>query len=154
MKERLRLPTFAEQLRELDRIEPSILSEIVSPIVFDTNFLFITFDYDIDVIRELQGQLGSELSLFISEGTLKELRDMYDAKKRSRKFFGLVLTFIKKYNIRVLASKETYVDNVLVELAHDYKIYIATSDKGLKRRIKDTDSKIIYLRQKSYLEID
>lgn len=139
---------------KIPKITPNQLDEYKVPIIFDTNFLFVTFSYDVDVIREIEKRFGENYNLFIFEGTISELEKIYERKDKSKKKnLPLVLKFLDIYNFKIISSDNSYVDKDMIDIANENLIF-ATSDKNLKRKIRDKKGKIMYLRQKSYIEIE
>jgi len=123
-----------------------------NPIIFDTNFLFITFEFKIDVISEIRKIIAGDFNLFIYEGTIKELKDIEKYKTKNKKFLPLIMAMFKKYNFKVISSDEKYVDAQILSNLNS-KVILATNDKALRLEIWKKRFKVLYLRQKAYLEI-
>jgi rRNA-processing protein FCF1 len=56
-------------------------------------------------------------------------------------------------NIKKIDSSEMNVDNAIVELS-DYNTVVATSDRELKKRLREKGVKILNLRKKQYLKFE
>ena len=80
--------------------------------------------------------LKHELCIF--QGTLNELKN--------KKLGKLALDIIKNKNIKVINSKNSYVDEDILNAKEDY--IIATNDKNL---IKELKLPIIRIKQRKYL---
>ncbi len=52
-----------------------------------------------------------------------------------------------------IRPKET-VDDLILRVATEWKCPVATNDRALRKRLKDINISVIYLRGKSHLEID
>lgn len=141
------------KIDNIDRIDIKDI-EGNNNIVFDTNFLFVTFLYDIDIIRELEKNFGINYSLYIFEGTLSELEKVNQKKdKKRKKSLPLVRKFLELYNFKIINSSNTYVDSDFIQ-NHDKGLIFATSDKALKKKLREKSAKVLFLRQKSYLELE
>jgi len=108
-------------------------------IILDTNFLLSSLKFKIDFISEIERICKFNYELCIFEGTLKELEN--------KKFGKLTLEIIKQKNIKVINSKNSYVDKDILSLNGENYI-IATNDKEL---IKNLGFPIIRIKQKKYL---
>src|SRR3989338_6232336 len=107
-------------------------------IILDTNFLLSSLKFKIDFISEIERICKFNYELCIFEGTLKELEN--------KKFGKLALEIINQKNIKVINSKNSYVDNDILDLKGDF--IIATNDKNLIKRLRLS---IIRIKQKKYL---
>jgi len=121
-------------------------------IIFDTNFLFVTFVFNVDVISEIRKLFGSKFNLFIYAGTISELSNLEKKKTKNKKYIPLIIKMLHLYNFTIINSKKTYIDDQIMENL-DHKILIATNDKELRLKIQSERFKVIYLRQKAYLEV-
>lgn len=131
-------------------------------VVLDTNFLMIPFQFKIDIFKELDRILDDNYKLFILEDQIDELNNIINNQKKDKNNAKLALEYIRIKNINILKQKDLYitnfsktnkVDDILVYISKDDYI-VATSDKELKKRIKENKKKIITLRSKSYLSIE
>ena len=122
------------------------------PIILDTNFLFIPFEFKIDIISELKRIIGSDFNLFIYSGTIDELKDIEKKKTKNRKFLPLIMTMLHRYNIKIISSKKKYIDEQILENLNE-KIIVATNDKELRQKILSESCRVVYMRQKRYLEL-
>jgi|SRR3989344_7309461 len=109
-------------------------------IILDTNFLIYCAEYKIDLFTEIDRLCDFPYKIGVLSRTIEELESLNPKK------LYIIKLFLKK--IDVIKSKEHYVDDELAELSKN--AIIATQDKELKKRCK---SKIIIIRQKSYLEL-
>ena len=108
-------------------------------IILDTDFLLSSLKFKIDFISEINRICKFNYELYIFEGTLKELE--------GKKLGKLALDILKQKNIKVINSKNSYVDKDILSLKGESYI-IATSDKELIKRLKFP---IIRIKQKKYL---
>jgi len=85
-----------------------------------------------------------ELEKLAKEGSVKMRKDACYALKLAEK-------------CRVVQLKESSSaspDDVIVKVAAEWKSPVFTNDKQLRKRLRDINVPVIYVRQKSRLEID
>lgn len=136
----------------LEKIDFKDVIKEKNPIIFDTNFLFVTFEFKIDVIAELKKIISSNFTLFIYEGTLSELKNIEKKKEKNKKFLPLIMKMLHLYNFKIIKSNQTYIDDQILENINS-NILVATNDKELRTTIRKSGKKVLYMRNKSYLEI-
>ncbi len=123
-------------------------------IILDTNFTILPASLKIDIFDEIDRIIHTKYELFVLDKTIDELNKIIKEQKGKHKdAASLSLQLLKAKNIKILTiDSEKYVDDCLIDLTK--KGYtIATQDKELKNRIKTLNKKVIFLRQKKYLEL-
>lgn len=127
-------------------------------LVFDTNFLFVPFEFRVEIISEIQRILGKSVTFAILEESLYELEKIEQKKTKNKKFLPLIATLLKRYNVQILQNHPksnirtpNFVDNLLTSLPSSW--VIATNDKELKQTLWKIPRRVIFMRQKSYLDI-
>ncbi|PLW79651.1 twitching motility protein PilT [Candidatus Woesearchaeota archaeon] len=134
-------------------------------VILDTNFLFIPFQFNVDIFIEIDRIIEEKYELFILKETLDELDFLIEKEKgKNKQNAVLAKKLAMSKNIPVLdvskqkdlyitdISKNNKVDDLLVALS-DKDHLVATLDLELKKRIRKKGSKILYLRSKDHLEI-
>lgn len=121
----------------------------------DSNFLFVPFQFQVDIFDELGAILGRYDPIVLS-ATLEELKSL--AKKRSvktRRQASAVLELIKRCRVVEVERKagESY-DDVILRTAEEWRSPVATNDAKLRKRLGAAGLTTIFLRQKSHLEIE
>ena len=121
-------------------------------IILDTNFLFVPFKFNTDIISEFERLFSKNYKLFIFSSTLKELDNLKNKKSKDRKLIPLIQKFLVNYNVSVIKSIGNYTDKIILENL-DENYIIATNDIELRKKIieKNSSIKILILRQKKYL---
>ncbi|WP_303295167.1 PIN domain-containing protein [Methanobrevibacter woesei] len=121
-------------------------------VVIDTNFFMVPFQFNVDIIDELEKLLPSyklTTPQFINE--LKGLK--HNKNNTIRLNASLALKLAKSSNIEIkdisLNEGET-VDDALLRVSE----VLATNDIDLKKRAKNKGISVVYLRQKKYISID
>jgi len=124
-------------------------------VILDSNFLFVPFQFRIDIFKQLEDLLGKSEPIILS-ATLKELESL--AKRQSikmRRHAAAALDMAKKCSI-VEVELEPYesYDDVILRTAKKWGCPVATNDTNLRKRLREARVTTIYLRQKSRLEVE
>ena len=122
-------------------------------VVIDTNFFMVPFQFNVDVITELEKLLPSYKlttpSFVINE--LKGLKRNNKGKTRLNANLALKLANSSKIEIKDISLLENEtVDDALLRVSE----VLATNDIELKRRAKDKGITVAYLRQKRYIAVE
>ncbi len=126
-------------------------------IIIDSNALFVPLQFKIDMIGELERLLNRRFELVILSPVKCELEQLAEkGTPKTRKTAGYALKLAEKYKyVKVDEdSAEQTVDDIIVKIAANWKTPVFTNDAELRRRLRDISVPVIYLRQKSRLEID
>ena len=122
-------------------------------VVIDTNFFMVPFQFNVDIITELENKLPSYKlttpSFVINE--LKGLKNNNKGKTRLNANLALKLANSSKIEIKDISLLENEtVDDALLRVSE----VLATNDIELKNRAKDKGITVAYLRQKRYIAVD
>ena len=122
-------------------------------VVIDTNFFMVPFQFNVDIITELENKLPSYKlttpSFVINE--LKGLKRNSKGKVRLNANLALKLANSSKVEIKDISLLENEtVDDALLRVSE----VLATNDIELKNRAKDKGITVAYLRQKKYIAIE
>jgi hypothetical protein len=122
-------------------------------VVIDTNFFMVPFQFNVDVITELENSLPSYKlttpSFVINE--LKGLKRNSKGKIRLNANLALRLANSSKVEIKDISLLENEtVDDALLRVSE----VLATNDIELKKRAKNKGITVVYLRQKRYIAVD
>ena len=122
-------------------------------VVIDTNFFMVPFQFNVDIITELEKILPSYKlttpSFVINE--LKGLKKNNKGKTRLNANLALKLANSSKVEIKDISLLENEtVDDALLRVSE----VLATNDIELKNRAKDKGITIVYLRQKKYIAVE
>ena len=125
-------------------------------VILDSNAFFVPLQFKIDIFNDLNLLLSRSFELILLSPVKQELEAL--AKKGSLKMRKNVAYALK------LAEKCTYVevdfpasvltDDIIVRIAEAWKAAVLTNDRQLRQRLRDISVPVIYVRQKSRLEID
>ena len=122
-------------------------------VVIDTNFFMVPFQFNVDIITELENLLPSYKlttpSFVINE--LKGLKKNNKGKIRLNANLALKLANSSKIEIKDISLLENEtVDDALLRVSE----VLATNDIELKNRAKEKGITVAYLRQKRYIAVD
>ena len=122
-------------------------------VVIDTNFFMVPFQFNVDIITELENLLPSYKlttpSFVINE--LKGLKRNTKGKVRLNANLALKLANSSKVEIKDISLLENEtVDDALLRVSE----VLATNDIELKKRAKAKGITVVYLRQKNYITVD
>lgn len=122
-------------------------------VVIDTNFFMVPFQFNVDIVSELEKLLPSYKlttpSFVINE--LKGLKRNNKGKTRLNANLALKLANSSKIEIKDISLLENEtVDDALLRVSE----VLATNDIELKNRAKDKGITVAYLRQKKYIAVE
>ena len=122
-------------------------------VVIDTNFFMVPFQFNVDIITELENKLPPYKlitpSFVINE--LKGLKRNNKGKVRLNANLALKLANSSKIEIKDISLLENEtVDDALLRVSE----VLATNDIELKNRAKDKGITVAYLRQKKYIAVE
>lgn len=122
----------------------------------DSNFAFIPIQFGVDIFSELANLANRRVELVLFSPVYEEIKALSRKEGKQGKLARAVLKYLQNKTTLVNATimPGESVDDVLLRLADDWKCPVATNDRRLRARLKHINIPVIYLRQKSYLEVD
>lgn len=151
-KNKFEKKTFLELVENLPEVEFKEVLTSTNSIIFDTNFLFVSFEFPIDIISEIKRVVAADFNLFIYRGTINELANIERKGDKNKRYLPLIAKMLKVYNFRIINSQKEYIDEQILENVNK-KVLIATNDKELRQSLWNIPCKVLYMRQKRYFEI-
>ena len=126
-------------------------------VIVDSNALFAPLQFKIDVFGELEKLLNRRFEMILLSPVKCELELLAEKgfpKTRKMASYALKLAENFKY-IKVNDETSTHeVDDQIIRIASVWKVPVFTNDMHLRQRLRDISVPVIYVRQKSRLEID
>ena len=125
-------------------------------VILDSNALFVPFQFKIDILDALEQLLERSHELILISPVKRELEALAkkgSPKMRKNALYALKLAEKCSY-VEVDAPASALADDIIVEIAKEWKSPVFTNDRQLKKRLRDISVPVIYVRQKSRLEID
>jgi rRNA-processing protein FCF1 len=125
-------------------------------VILDSNALFVPLELKIDIFEELRRLLNRNVDFILLspvKAELELLASKESPKTRKQASFALKLAEKCKY-VPVEVSGKLTTDDVIVKVAKDWNSPVFTNDRQLKVRLRDISVPVIYVRQKTRLDID
>jgi rRNA-processing protein FCF1 len=122
-------------------------------VLLDTNFLLGIARLKIDVFGEIKNKFsenGVGTEFFVLSGVMDELKKL-GANKTLEKEAKIAKKLLDRNGAKVLGGKGD-VDALLAEKSPEY--WVATNDSALRKKIKSFGGRTIYIRKRSFVEID
>ena len=113
-------------------------------VILDSNALLMVFQFRINLESELNRLLVS-YEIVVPSTVKKELKTLKD------KHAKIALSFSEKYRT-ISANGNT--DDSIIELAEKEKGIVVTNDKILKKRLREKNIPVVFLRSKTHLEVE
>ncbi len=124
-------------------------------IILDTNALFIPLGFKIDIFEETRRLLNRNTEFVLLSPVKHELELLAagdEPKLRRQASFALRLA--EKCRFVAVEDCGEPTDDVIVRVAKNWDSPVFTNDRELRRRLRDISVPVIYLRQKTRLDID
>jgi rRNA-processing protein FCF1 len=135
--------------------KPEHTGKIVK-VILDSNALFVPLQFKIDIFEELQTLLSVKFEPVLLSPIRKELETIAEkGPPKMRKWASYALKLAEKCTF--LETREKIVDSpddAIVEVARKLDCLVFTNDRKLRKRLRNINVPVIYVRQKSRLEID
>ena len=124
-------------------------------VILDSNALFVPLEFKIDIFEEL-GQLLKRNVEFILLSPVKHELEVLAAGEspKIRRQASFALQLAEKCKLVAVENRGETTDDVIIRVAKKWNSPVFTNDRVLKRRLRDISVPVIYLRQKSRLDID
>lgn len=138
-------------------------------VIIDSNFVLLPFQFKIDYLTEIRLLLQGEIKFIIFKQILDELRAKRRRESKTTKFkklldSGLLYLERKKNDFNIehveevkdkLETTDDFLLRKLITLKNEGRqVFLATNDSELRRRARELDLNLIFLRQKKYLSIE
>jgi len=125
-------------------------------VLIDSNALFVPLQFKIDIFTELSQVLNRNFTLVLLSPVKKELQTLTKkSTQKTGKDASFALNLAKKCTyIKVKEKPNEPTDDTILRIAQQWNALVFTNDKLLKKRLRDISVPVIYVREKSRLEID
>ncbi len=125
-------------------------------VILDSNALFVPLELKLDIFVEVERLLNRNVDFILLSPVKHELELL--ATKNSPKIrreatFALKLGEKCKY-VAINEGGGLPTDEVIINVAKAWNSPVFTNDRQLRKRLRDISVPVIYVRQKSRLEID
>jgi rRNA-processing protein FCF1 len=126
-------------------------------VIVDSNALFAPSQFKIDVFGELERLLKRRFELILLSPVKYELELLAETgSPKTRRMAGYALKLSENFTyVKVDYGASTQeADDGIFRTAAAWKAPVFTNDVHLRQRLRDISVPVIYVRQKSHLEID
>jgi len=124
-------------------------------VILDSNFLMIPFQFKIDIFQEIEYLLQKKVDFVVPSAVKSELTGISARGGEGAPEASLALQLASRCRVVdvTLAPQET-VDDAILKASQRLGAVVATTDIDLKKRLRDINVPVVYLREKSKLEVD
>jgi uncharacterized protein len=124
-------------------------------VILDSNFLMIPFQFNLDVFQEIEFLLQKKVDFIVPSAVKSELTGLSTRGGEGAAEASLALQLASRCRVVEVAleTNET-VDDAIVKASQKLGAVVATNDIELKNRLKLLKVPVVYLRDKSKLEVD
>ena len=122
------------------------------PIILDTNFWLMPFEYRVDIISGLENLFEyAPFLILVPSAVLDELKMMAGEKGKravaAKSAMNLVNDLIEKKKAELVVERGK-ADGIIITLALQRGAWVATNDTPLRFRLKDKEIKTVILKDK------
>jgi rRNA-processing protein FCF1 len=125
-------------------------------VILDSNALFVPLEFKLDIFAEAEHLLNRNVDFILLSPVKRELELLANKdspKIRRQAVYALKVAEKCKY-VAVDEDEKLSTDDVIVKVAKAWNSPVFTNDRQLRRKLRDISVPVIYVRQKSRLEID
>ena len=126
-------------------------------LLLDSNALFVPLQFEIDIIEQTKKLLNKNLELILLSPIRQEIEELAEkGSPKMRKNASYALRMAEKCKLIELGEKyaDFSPDDAIFNVAREWKCPVFTNDRQLRKRLRNINVPVIYVRQKSRLEID
>ena len=125
-------------------------------VILDSSFLFIPYKFKIDIFQALKKALNRSFEPIILSVTQEELHKIAKSSSpKLRKQAVFALKFSQRCRqLKVEKGVNESHDDVIVRVASEFGYCVATNDRPLKRRLRCIPVSVVYLRQRTHLDVE
>jgi len=124
-------------------------------VILDSNALFLPLEYRMDIFEEIKQLFGRNVE-FVLLSPVKHELELLAAQNATkvRRQASFALRLAEKCKFVAVEDYGETTDDIIVRVAKNWSSPVFTNDRVLKRRLRDISVPVIYLRQKTRLDID
>jgi len=124
-------------------------------VILDSNALFVPIQLKIDIFQELKTLLNRNFELVLLKPIQQELERLArEGSPQTRKKASYALKLAEGCRIVDVEEDAASPDDVIFQTASRWSCPVFTNDRELREKLRNINVPVIYVRQKSRLEID
>jgi rRNA-processing protein FCF1 len=133
----------------------TVKSARVLKVILDSNALFVPLQFKIDIFEALRNLLNRSFELVLLSPILHEIERLAkEGSPKTRKDAEYALELAERCKLVEVNEIGVSPDDIIVEVAGEWSCPVFTNDIPLRKRLRDINVPVIYVRQKSRLEIE
>jgi len=124
-------------------------------VVLDSNFLMIPFQFKIDIFQEIEYLLQKKVDFVVPSAVKSELTGISSRGGEGAPEASLALQLASRCRVvEVNLEPQETVDDAILKASQKLGAIVATTDIDLKKRLRAINVPVVYLREKSKLEVE
>ena len=124
-------------------------------VILDSNFLMIPFQFNLDIFQEIEYLLQKKVDFVVPSAVKNELTGISSRGGEGAAEASLALQLASRCRVvEVTLDQRETVDDAILKASKKLGAVVATTDVELKKRLRDINVPVVYLREKSKLEIE
>jgi rRNA-processing protein FCF1 len=124
-------------------------------VILDSNALFVPLQFKIDIFEELKAILSRNFELVLLKPVHEELQRLAgEGSPQMRKKASYALKLAEKCSIVNVNRGAASTDDAILQTAEKRCWPVFTNDRELRKKLRNINVPVIYVRQKSRLQID
>jgi rRNA-processing protein FCF1 len=125
-------------------------------VIVDSNALFVPLQFRIDIFSEIARLLNRSFELILLSPVKRELETLAEkSSPKTRKNASFALSLAEKCRyVKAHEKPKEPTDDAIARIAKEWNAPVFTNDKLLRKKLRDISVPVIYVREKSRLEID
>ena len=126
-------------------------------VIFDSSIIISLLECKVNPISDIERVLTTKFIPTVLSGTLLELKDLLRHSKgeKRKKKLALALKSVEKFkSLDYVPIDKEEMDDVILRVARDLKAIVATNDGKLRRILTKMNIPVLFLREKSHIEMD
>ena len=124
-------------------------------VILDSHAFFVPLEFKMDIFEEVRRLVNHNVEFVLLSSVKRELEILSsNVSPKVKREALFALKFAEKCKFVAVDDKGEETDDVIVRTAKSWNAPVFTNDRVLKKRLRDISVPVIYLRQKSRLDID
>jgi len=124
-------------------------------VILDSNFLMIPFQFKIDIFQEIEYLLQKKVDFVVPSAVKSELTGISSRGGEGAPEASLALQLASRCRVvDVTLEPQETVDDAILKASQKLGAVVATTDIDLKKRLRAINVPVVYLREKSKLEVE
>ena len=125
-------------------------------VILDSNALFVPLQFKIDIFQELKTLLNVRFEPVVLSPIKRELEIIAESgSPKTRRLTSYALRLAEECAFFVTNEENVcQPDDIIIQMAKKWNCAVFTNDRALRKKLRNISVPVIYVRQKSRLEID